>query len=121
MNESPSGCVRQVDIGGLIDERPISALQIRVFVLCALVALLAPSAARAQAGAGAIPDTVHACYVPATGTIYRIKMPGLPSACAASSHVEFSWLGGSGATGPTGATGPSGAAGATGATGATGE
>ena len=30
----------QVDVDRLIDERPISALQIRVFVLCALVAVL---------------------------------------------------------------------------------
>jgi AAHS family 4-hydroxybenzoate transporter-like MFS transporter len=31
---------RDIDVAGLIDDRPISALQIRVFILCALVALL---------------------------------------------------------------------------------
>jgi hypothetical protein len=30
----------QVDVGRLIDEKPISALQFRVFALCALVAVL---------------------------------------------------------------------------------
>ncbi len=30
----------RVDVGSLIDDRPISALQIRIFVLCAVVALL---------------------------------------------------------------------------------
>lgn len=32
--------MRQLDVARLIDERPVSALQIRVFILCALVALL---------------------------------------------------------------------------------
>ena len=32
--------LREIDVAGLIDDRPISALQIRVFILCALVALL---------------------------------------------------------------------------------
>ena len=31
---------RDIDVAALIDDRPISALQIRVFILCALVALL---------------------------------------------------------------------------------
>ena len=31
-----------------------------------------------------------ACYVPATGTVYLIKQPGLRSECA-SGHVQFSW------------------------------
>ena len=31
---------RDVDVANLIDDRPIAALQIRVFILCALVALL---------------------------------------------------------------------------------
>ena len=37
MSSSPS---LRVDVAGLIDDRPISALQIRIFVLCAAVALL---------------------------------------------------------------------------------
>src|SRR6266550_6257240 len=31
-----------------------------------------------------------ACYVPATGTVYLIKQPGLRSECV-SGHVQFSW------------------------------
>src|SRR5207249_993488 len=33
------------------------------------------------------------CYVPATGTVYLIKQPGLQSECA-SGHVQFSWTDG---------------------------
>jgi AAHS family 4-hydroxybenzoate transporter-like MFS transporter len=35
-----SPAAREIDVASLIDDRPIGALQIRVFVLCALVALL---------------------------------------------------------------------------------
>lgn len=37
------------------------------------------------------PETYHACYVPLTGTIYRIKAPRTRPACASTSHVAFSW------------------------------
>jgi len=37
------------------------------------------------------PDTIRACYVPATGTIYRIGAPGLPSSCLSQAHVAFAW------------------------------
>lgn len=88
-------------------------------------------------------DTLHACYVPSSGTVYRIRAMNSPGACVAASHVQFSWnalgpkgdtgaagatgaigpagpAGAIGAAGPAGATGATGAAGATGATGATG-
>src|ERR1044071_10250761 len=52
-------------------------------------------------------DSIAACYVPASGTIYRIGSTGLPTTCLATSHIKFSWS----------ITGPPGAAGATGATG----
>src|SRR3954470_18152765 len=90
------------------------------------VALFAwSSTASGQAGAATPatpPDTIHACYVPATGTVYRIRSAGLPNACQSSSHVEFWWLPGGtvGVEGATGVTGASGATGATGAIGATG-
>src|SRR5436309_4308007 len=41
-----------------------------------------------------------ACYVPATGTVYLIKQPGLRSECA-SGHVQFSWINGGGSAGVT--------------------
>ncbi|HEY6220749.1 MAG TPA: hypothetical protein VIV65_11910, partial [Gemmatimonadaceae bacterium] len=92
-------------------------------VLSLLVTLFGwSSAAHGQATTATTPtpaDTIHACYVPATGTVYRIKAAGLPGACQASSHVEFWWLNG-GASGPEGATGANGPKGETGATGITG-
>jgi hypothetical protein len=82
----------------------------------------------AAAPAAAQSTTIYACYVPSSGTVYRIKAPGLKDACNSPQHVEFSWnesgaQGPAGPAGPTGATGPAGPqgpAGPTGATGATG-
>ncbi|HEX5972971.1 MAG TPA: hypothetical protein VFY85_13650, partial [Gemmatimonadaceae bacterium] len=45
----------------------------------------------------------HACYVPLTGTVYRIKEDGLRTACSSTSHIEFQWTDGEGALRPTGA------------------
>jgi hypothetical protein len=41
-----------------------------------------------------------ACYVPSVGAVYLIKLAGLPNACLAPSHVEFSWSGDHAAYGP---------------------
>ena len=49
-------------------------------LLAALV--LIPAAAQAQ--------TITACYVPKTGSVYRIKAADTPTACK-TNHVEFSW------------------------------
>ena len=53
------------------------------------------------------------CYVPNSGTVYRIKGDGLPNACHSKNHVEFTWSlqGPQGPTGPAGPTGPQGPAG----------
>src|SRR6266516_2115124 len=45
---------------------------------------------QAQATAQITTKQFSACYVPATGTVYLIKQPGLRSECA-SGHVQFSW------------------------------
>jgi hypothetical protein len=37
------------------------------------------------------PTVFTACYVPVVGALYRIKATGLPSACVAANHVEFTW------------------------------
>ena len=42
------------------------------------------------------PRVFHACYVLATGTVYRIKEPGLLQRCVGRS-IEFSWTDGDGA------------------------
>lgn len=67
-------------------------------VLTAVAITLASSALEAQA-----PKVFFACYVPSSGTVYRIKEPNTPTACGSSNkkgvtvqHVEFSWTDGAG-------------------------
>ena len=57
--------------------------------------------------------TLSGCYVPNSGTVYRIKAADLPTACHSKNHVEFTWSlqGPQGLTGPVGPTGPQGPAG----------
>jgi hypothetical protein len=66
--------------------------------LAGLVAIgaLSPSSAAAQS----------ACYVPGSGTVYRIKEPNTPTQCTAG-HVEFQ-LTASAKPGSGGATGAAG-------------
>jgi len=73
-----------------------------IILLSAAGALCAtPPAVAAQS----TPAVVHACYVPLTGTVYRIKEDGLRTACSSTSHIEFQWTDGEGALRP-----PAGAA-----------
>ncbi|HEU0301490.1 MAG TPA: tail fiber domain-containing protein [Longimicrobium sp.] len=85
--------------------------------VAAVLALLvfAPAPAQAQ-------TVIYACYVPSTGTVYRIKEPGIRQSCQTANHVEFSWNeeGPAGPAGPQGATGPQGPAGPQGETGPAG-
>ena len=54
-------------------------------VVCAASSVLSlPAAATAQAA-----DSVHACYVPLSGTIYRIKAAKVPASCTRPEHVAF--------------------------------
>jgi hypothetical protein len=57
----------------------------RLFTLLAALALF-PAAAQAQ-------TTITACYVPKSGSVYRIQAAGAPDACK-NGHVEFSWASG---------------------------
>jgi hypothetical protein len=74
------------------------------------------------------PRVIYACYVPWTGTVYRIKEPNTPAQCFSPTHVEFSWnqqgiqgpQGVAGVAGPAGPQGPGGAPGPAGAPGAPG-
>jgi hypothetical protein len=50
-----------------------------------LVTLAAPAKAWGQVATG----EVHACYVPGSGTIYRIRTAGTPDGCTGTGHVEF--------------------------------
>ena len=75
-------------------------------VALALVVVAAPAGAQ----------TIEACYVPASGSVYLIKQPGTPTECNSSAHKQITLT----ATGPAGPTGPQGPAGPTGPTGPTG-
>jgi len=79
-----------------------------LFALAA-ASFVAPGA-RDAAAQTSPPDTIRACYVPATGTIYRIGAPGLPSTCFSREHVEFWWnrVAPAGPQGPEGPAGPPG-------------
>ena len=87
-----------------------------------LVAALGLLAAAAPAAAQQEAELLHACYVPASGTVSRIKLPGLATACLSAAHAAFSWSerGTPGETGPAGPAGQPGEPGATGAAGAVG-
>jgi hypothetical protein len=82
-------------------------------LLVATIAALAPATLSAQTQAAttaSITDgVIYACYVPKTGTVYRINVSGSPTKCAAN-HVSFSWNI-TGPEGPEGPPAPSGVAG----------
>jgi hypothetical protein len=85
-----------------------------------LLLVLSAGPAAAQSAPPAIspmdmPVVIHACYVPSTGTIYRIKEPGLPQQCTGpnqgpNQNVEFNWnqKGPQGSPGDPGPPGPPG-------------
>jgi hypothetical protein len=68
-------------------------------------------AATSGAQAATNPATLFACYVPSSGTVYRISpdgsIPDLKKDCTGASHVKFSWSE-QGPQGPRGEVGPQG-------------
>jgi Chaperone of endosialidase/YadA head domain repeat (2 copies) len=71
-----------------------------ILAIAGMAAILLPRGLAAQA------TVFYACYVPSSGTVYRIKEPDLPQQCGSSSkkgntiqHVEFSWTDGGAAQG----------------------
>lgn len=75
---------------------------LRLSLVAATAVAALPVAAGAQAAnvTAAVPGgpspidpstTFYACYVPNSGTVYRIKAANTPGACTKSTHVEFSW------------------------------
>jgi len=123
-------------MNSLISSDRRNTLRRAAIVLAGAVLLASPSAVSAQGA----PALIYACYVPNSGTVYRIKETDVKETCASPQHVEFNWnqqgpvgpqgpqgiqgiqgeAGPKGTTGATGATGPTGATGATGAAGAAG-
>jgi hypothetical protein len=102
---------------------------LRAAALATAALTIAVAAARAQVKTtgtpanatqepGVEPDggTKWACYVPNSGTVYRVRTVDTKETCASHQHVLFSWLANGGA-GPAGPQGPIGPAGPTGAIG----
>ena len=101
-----------------------STVQVHVRASLVLIAVVAAPlflpAMRALAQSGS--TTLYGCYVPNSGTVYRIKGPKLPDSCRAPTHVEFSWniQGPAGPAGPAGPQGPQGPIGPQGPAGVSG-
>lgn len=70
-------------------------------ILAVALALTIPTVLNAQ--------TIEACYVKNTGTMYRVNAPNSPTKCS-NNHLPFSWneVGPQGAQGPVGPQGPQG-------------
>ena len=71
------------------------------------------------------PDVIYACYVPGSGTLYRIKATDPTETCKSPDHIPLQWFvngpqGAQGAQGPVGPQGPAGPAGAVGQAGQAG-
>ena len=88
----------------------------------ALMASTTPMAAQTTTTSS---ELMYACYVPLTGTVYRIKAPGAPADCTRpksgnanghAEHIQFVFN----ATGPMGPAGPQGPQGEVGPAGPTG-
>ena len=85
--------------------------RLRVELIATVLMLVVAPRAHAQ--------TVYGCYVPMSGTMYRIKTTDTRQTCASPTHVEFAITQGvpgpQGPQGPKGDTGPQGPQGPTGA------
>lgn len=81
----------------------------------AALAALAPNAG-AQAPDPDDPNVIWACYVPLSGTVYRVRTTDTKEDCTSKSHVLF-WFNQTGPEGPQGPPGPQGPAGPAGPTG----
>jgi hypothetical protein len=63
----------------------------RGFAAAAALVTAALTLSARPAEAQANETTFYACYVPGSGTVYRIKSASTPAACKKSTHVEFQW------------------------------
>src|SRR5687767_2383602 len=104
----------------LQERRTMSWVRVGV---CAVALMAAPLALRAQDAppSGSSSTEVFACYMPTSGTMYRIKLPGLAQNCLAPDHIIFSWREGTPETGSVGPVGPQGPAGPQGVAGVQGD
>ena len=72
-------------------ERLCSSITSRRRLAAAALVLAALTLSARPAEAQANETTFYACYVPGSGTIYRIKSANSPAACKKGTHVEFQW------------------------------
>ena len=94
------------------DRTRVAALGMTTVVLLGALSLAsAPVSAQSSA-----PTVLYGCYVPSSGTVYRIRADGLSTECRSKNHVEFTWSlqGPPGPTGPVGPQGPPGPVGPSG-------
>jgi hypothetical protein len=102
---------------------PATAILAAVSALALAMSVSTPMSAQTTASSDAM---IYACYVPLTGTVYRIKSAGAPTECTQpkgkgngnghQDHIEFSFnsrgnVGPMGPAGPQGEVGPMGPAG----------
>ena len=105
-----------------------------VLVALSAVALLAGTTPLAAQTTTSTPELMYACYVPLTGTVYRIKTHGTPAECTKpkavserhQDHIQFVFnatgpIGPAGPQGPQGEVGPMGPKGDVGPAGAKGD
>ena len=87
-------------------------------LLMAALTVLAPdgSAQGPSVSTTIDPNIIYACYVPLSGTMYRIRTTDTREQCASTTHVMF-FFNQTGPQGPQGPQGPAGPAGPTGPTG----
>lgn len=78
--------------------RAASPAVLFAFLTAVTLAMFSGSLAQAQTTS---PKVFYACYVPASGTVYRIREADTKQQCASERHVEFSWTSGSTSAGVT--------------------
>ncbi len=84
-----------------------------------LIALPVASASTTKTAVPTDSEIIHACFVPQSGTLYRIKATDPAETCKSPEHVAIQWnlKGPAGPQGIEGLAGPAGAAGPQGSTG----
>ena len=116
-----------------LDRHRPAALRIRWFAALTgcLLAMPAGNVDAKAASAPPDPEIIHACFVPQSGTLYRIKATDPAETCKSPQHVAIQWnitgaigpegvMGVAGPIGPAGPQGPKGPVGPAGPQGETG-
>jgi hypothetical protein len=69
----------------------MSTLRLALRATLATAAAVLASALMPRAAAAQADSVIVACYVPTSGSVYRIQTPDTPQACTKPAHVQFSW------------------------------